>query len=106
MKVGLQVAAVPRRFRLKPQSPSFLLNFINFNYFILKFILAVYRSLMIPMHCSVDQLWCLLFFIFKELIQNAEDAGATQVKFLHDKHSHGTDKLYNEELAKFQVLLS
>ena len=42
-------------------------------------------------------------FIFQELIQNAEDAGATQVKFLHDKHSYGTDKLYNEDLAKFQV---
>ena len=44
-----------------------------------------------------------MLFIFKELIQNAEDADATQVKFLHDKHSYGTDKLYNEELAKFQV---
>ena len=41
--------------------------------------------------------------IFQELIQNAEDAGATQVKFLHDKHSYGTDKLYNEDLVKFQV---
>lgn len=40
---------------------------------------------------------------FKELIQNAEDADATQVKFLHDKHSYGTDELYNDELAKFQV---
>ncbi|CAH3194039.1 unnamed protein product, partial [Porites evermanni] len=40
--------------------------------------------------------------VLKELIQNAEDAGATQVKFLHDKHSYGTDELYNDELAKFQ----
>ena len=45
----------------------------------------------------------LLVFIFQELIQNAEDAGATQVKFLHDKHSYGTNKLYNEDLEKFQV---
>ena len=44
-------------------------------------------------------------FITKELIQNAEDAGATQVKFLHDKHSYGTKQLYNDrkDLAKFQV---
>ena len=40
---------------------------------------------------------------FKELIQNAEDAGASQVKFLHDKNSYGTDKLRNEKLATFQV---
>ena len=40
---------------------------------------------------------------FKELIQNAEDAGARQVKFLYDKHSYGTDKLRNEKLATFQV---
>ena len=44
-------------------------------------------------------------FIIKELLQNAEDAGATQVKFLHDKHSYGTKQLYNDrkDLAKFQV---
>lgn len=40
--------------------------------------------------------------ILKELIQNAEDAGASQVKFLHDKHSHGTEKLHSDGLAQFQ----
>ena len=40
---------------------------------------------------------------FKELIQNAEDAGASQVKFLYDKHSYGTKKLHNQNLATFQV---
>ena len=40
---------------------------------------------------------------FQELIQNAEDAGASQVKFLHDKHSHGTEKLHSDGLAQFQV---
>ncbi|CAH3024921.1 unnamed protein product, partial [Porites evermanni] len=40
--------------------------------------------------------------ILKELIQNAEDAGASQVKFLHDKHSYGTEKLHSKELAQFQ----
>ncbi|CAH3193173.1 unnamed protein product, partial [Porites evermanni] len=37
-----------------------------------------------------------------ELIQNAEDARATQVKFLHDLHSYGTEKLHSEGLAQFQ----
>ena len=40
---------------------------------------------------------------FKELIQNAEDAGASQVKFLYDKHSYGKEKLRDEKLATFQV---
>ena len=45
----------------------------------------------------------LLLTLFQELIQNAEDAGASQVKFLHDKHSYGTERLYSDGLAKFQV---
>ncbi|KAL9966873.1 hypothetical protein ACROYT_G025009 [Oculina patagonica] len=40
--------------------------------------------------------------ILKELIQNAEDAGASKVKLLHDKHSYGTEKLHSEGLAQFQ----
>ena len=44
---------------------------------------------------------CVLFY--QELIQNAEDAHASHVKFLHDKHSHGTAKLHHQTLAKFQV---
>lgn len=40
--------------------------------------------------------------ILKELIQNAEDANASQVKFLHDKHSHDTEHLFDEDLAQFQ----
>ena len=41
----------------------------------------------------------------QELIQNAEDAGATKVKFLHDKNSYGTAQLYDdcEELIECQV---
>ena len=44
--------------------------------------------------------------IFQELIQNAEDAGATQVKFLIDHHSYGNNpqKLQHPGLAKFQVV--
>ena len=45
------------------------------------------------------------FYLRQELIQNAEDAGATQVKFLHDRHSYGKEKLHSKELAKFQVSL-
>ena len=39
----------------------------------------------------------------QELIQNAEDAGATHVKFLHDKNSYGKAQLYDKKLEKFQV---
>ena len=46
-------------------------------------------------------------YIFQELIQNAEDAGATQVKFLIDHHNFGNNpqKLQHPGLAKFQVRL-
>ena len=44
--------------------------------------------------------------LMQEIIQNAEDAGATQVKFLYDKNSFGTARLYNEELAQFQVQIN
>ena len=39
----------------------------------------------------------------QELIQNAEDANARRVKFLHDKNSYGTEHLSDEDLAQFQV---
>ena len=42
-------------------------------------------------------------FFCQELIQNAEDAEATEVKFLYDKHSYGTKKLLSKSLAQFQV---
>ncbi|KAK7905077.1 hypothetical protein WMY93_017684 [Mugilogobius chulae] len=40
--------------------------------------------------------------ILKELIQNADDAGATEVIFFHDNRSHGTENLWAEDLAKYQ----
>ncbi|KAI0213977.1 Sacsin [Lamellibrachia satsuma] len=40
--------------------------------------------------------------ILKELIQNAEDAGARTVSFLYDQHSHGTSSLHHPGLAAFQ----
>lgn len=44
--------------------------------------------------------------MLQELVQNAEDAGASEVKFFYDKHSHPTACLFDEELAQFQVQLS
>ena len=40
--------------------------------------------------------------IFKELIQNADDAGATEVKFLLDWREHPKDSLFADELVKWQ----
>ncbi|XP_070206302.1 sacsin-like [Littorina saxatilis] len=35
--------------------------------------------------------------IFKELLQNADDAGATEVRFVKDLRNHSTEKLMNEK---------
>lgn len=51
-------------------------------------------------------MWLSSILTLQELIQNAEDACATQVKFLYDKNSYGTAHLYDEELAQFQVQLT
>uniref|UniRef100_A0A673B8G1 HEPN domain-containing protein n=1 Tax=Sphaeramia orbicularis TaxID=375764 RepID=A0A673B8G1_9TELE len=40
--------------------------------------------------------------ILKELIQNADDAQATKVVFIHDERNYGTDNLWAEDLAKYQ----
>ena len=40
--------------------------------------------------------------IFKELIQNADDAGATEVKFLIDWRHHPTESLIADELKEWQ----
>ncbi|XP_007898845.2 sacsin [Callorhinchus milii] len=40
--------------------------------------------------------------ILKEVIQNAEDAGATEVKFLYDETEYGTDSLWSRPLADYQ----
>ncbi|KAJ8350050.1 hypothetical protein SKAU_G00251800 [Synaphobranchus kaupii] len=40
--------------------------------------------------------------ILKELIQNADDAGATEVVFIHDARSYGTQTLWTEDLEKYQ----
>ena len=41
-------------------------------------------------------------FIFKELIQNADDAGATEVNFLIDWRHHPEESLITEELKEWQ----
>ncbi|XP_065905205.1 sacsin-like [Dysidea avara] len=40
--------------------------------------------------------------IFKEILQNADDAKATEVKFFIDERSHGQRNLLHPSLAKFQ----
>ncbi|XP_071510274.1 sacsin-like [Diadema antillarum] len=40
--------------------------------------------------------------ILKEILQNAEDAGATKVKFLYDVRQYGTQTLYSDSLAPYQ----
>ncbi|KAK1785874.1 hypothetical protein P4O66_003240 [Electrophorus voltai] len=37
-----------------------------------------------------------------ELIQNAEDAGATEVKFLYDETEYGVDLLWSHDMAQYQ----
>lgn len=47
----------------------------------------------------------MIFGFMQEVIQNAEDAGATRVVFLIDHTTYGTDpsQLYEPRLAQFQV---
>ncbi|XP_068559221.1 sacsin-like [Cebidichthys violaceus] len=40
--------------------------------------------------------------ILKELIQNADDAQATEVVFIHDERSYGTESLWTNELGEYQ----
>ncbi|KAM9318083.1 sacsin [Pholidichthys leucotaenia] len=40
--------------------------------------------------------------ILKELIQNAEDAGATEVRFMYDETEHGVESLWSPDMAQHQ----
>ena len=40
--------------------------------------------------------------IFKELVQNADDAGASSVTFCLDYRQHGMESVWNEEMKQFQ----
>lgn len=40
--------------------------------------------------------------ILKELIQNAEDAGASEVKFLYDETHYGVESLFSKDMAQYQ----
>lgn len=42
------------------------------------------------------------FYCFQELIQNADDANATEVVFIHDERSYGTESLWTNELKEYQ----
>lgn len=41
-------------------------------------------------------------FILKELIQNAEDAGASEVKFMYDETEYGVESLWSPDMAQHQ----
>jgi hypothetical protein len=38
------------------------------------------------------------------LVQNGDDSGATEVHFIYDDNDYGTNSLYSQELAHFQVI--
>uniref|UniRef100_A0A8C4S8P2 Sacsin molecular chaperone n=1 Tax=Erpetoichthys calabaricus TaxID=27687 RepID=A0A8C4S8P2_ERPCA len=40
--------------------------------------------------------------ILKELIQNAEDAGATEVKFMYDEREYGRESLWSADMEQYQ----
>ena len=44
--------------------------------------------------------------MLQELIQNADDAGAKNVKFLFDPNRYSENSLLNPKLAPFQVIVS
>ncbi|XMA11556.1 hypothetical protein WAI453_004347 [Rhynchosporium graminicola] len=44
--------------------------------------------------------------VIRELLQNADDAGATEVKFVLDDRTYPTENLIDPKLAQFKVLLS
>lgn len=52
-------------------------------------------------HC-LQKCSCLLHFILKELIQNAEDAGASEVKFMYDETEYGVESLWSPDMAQHQ----
>lgn len=47
-------------------------------------------------------LMALVFICRQELIQNADDAEATEVVFIHDERSYGTESLWTDELGEYQ----
>ncbi|MEQ2313230.1 hypothetical protein AMECASPLE_039557, partial [Ameca splendens] len=42
------------------------------------------------------------FILKQELIQNADDAQATEVIFIHDERSYGTESLWSSNLGQYQ----
>lgn len=71
------------------------------------------RQLLVIFYClsskaiariCVTALYFVLFISFlpQELIQNAEDAGATEVRFLYDETQYGTETLWSKDMAQYQ----
>lgn len=51
---------------------------------------------------KIEKLCRLFDFILKELIQNAEDAGASEVKFMYDETEFGVESLWSPDMAQHQ----
>ena len=47
-------------------------------------------------------LWLVCLVFEQELIQNADDAGASEVVFIHDERAYEKDSLWSEDLGKYQ----
>lgn len=45
---------------------------------------------------------CIFAVFLKELIQNAEDAGATEVRFMYDETEHGVESLWSPDMEQHQ----
>lgn len=50
----------------------------------------------------ITALYFVLICLPQELIQNAEDAGATEVRFLYDETQYGTETLWSKDMAQYQ----
>lgn len=69
------------------------------------------RNLLVIFYClnlkaiariCITALYFDLFCLLQELIQNAEDAGATEVRFLYDETQYGTETLWSKDMAQYQ----
>lgn len=58
--------------------------------------------LLVQFHCKDLTLITAHCFNLKEMIQNAEDAGATEVKFLYDETEYELESLWSPDMAQHQ----
>lgn len=64
-----------------------------------------YVCILLSQNKALNLLYCFKrsqCFSLQELIQNAEDAGATEVKFLYDETEYGVESLWSHDMAQYQ----